>query len=226
MWKKLVIVGVLGTVGAGALLSLTSCSSTPNRNPTGELFPEVQGTALDGASWSLPGDLRGAPAVLLIGYVQNAQFDGDRWLLGILQVKLDVRVFEVPTIDGLIPGLIAGTIDDGMREGIPSEDWASVVTVYDEADRIVALTGNETPRNMRVMLLDASGRIRWFHDRGYSAGKLLELQSALTSLKEKTAHRGQRQGGPELGVLPGRVDHDPLRVEDESAQGRVGGQGQ
>ena len=66
-----------------------------------------------------------------------------------------------------------------MRSGIPSEDWPSVATVYGPgAIRIVELTGNERPRNIRVLLLDAGGRIRWFHDRGFSASKLLELDQA------------------------------------------------
>ena len=74
-----------------------------------------------------------------------------------------------------------------MRSGIPEEDWASVITVYgSDADRIVALTGNEQPRNMRVLLLDAEGRVRWFHDRGFSAAKLLELVRTARELSPAT----------------------------------------
>jgi hypothetical protein len=70
-----------------------------------------------------------------------------------------------------------------MRSGIPSEDWASVVTVYGSPAReVVALTGNENGRNMRVLLLDHGGVVRWFHDRGYSAGKMLELDAAARAL--------------------------------------------
>ncbi|HEU4703670.1 MAG TPA: hypothetical protein VFS37_14400, partial [Conexibacter sp.] len=69
----------------------------------------------------------------------------------------------------------------GMRSGIPSEDWASVVTVYNsDAERLVQFTGNASPRNIRVLLLDAAGRVLWFHDRGFSAGKLIELQRAVS----------------------------------------------
>ena len=48
--------------------------------------------------------------------------------------------------------------------------------------RSVEFTGNEKPRNMRVVLLDAEGRIRWFHDRGFSAGKVVELDALVRSL--------------------------------------------
>jgi hypothetical protein len=160
-------------------LFLVSCqSSTTNRNPTGETFPAVEGSSLKGELVRLPEN--GRALVLLIGYAQNAQFDADRWLYGLMQADLGVKVIELPTIPGLFPRLISGGIDSGMRSGIPSEDWGSVVTVYGPgAKTIVNFTGDERPRNIRVLLLDPNGRVRWFHDRGFSASKLIELGRAI-----------------------------------------------
>jgi len=163
-----------------ALLLVPSCAGvTPNRDPEGERFPSVRGTALDGKEWRLPEDLEGRWALLLVGYVQGAQFDLDRWTMGVLDADLGVPVLEVPTIEGLVPSLISGWIDDGMRAGIPKQDWPSVVTVYGDADAIVALTGNESPRNGRVLLLDDKGVVRWFSDEGYAARAMLELRDLL-----------------------------------------------
>jgi hypothetical protein len=159
-----------------ALLLLTSCQSAPeNRDPTGEVFPSVQGTALDDTTVQLPEDLGDRYTVLLVGYVMEAQFDCDRWILGLMQDETPADLYEVPTIKGMLPGMFSGFIDDGMRKGIPQEDWGSVVTVYDDADAIVRLTGNDGSRNARVLLLDEEGRVVWFHDRGYSARALLEM---------------------------------------------------
>ena len=176
--------------GAGALamgialvISVLGCRPTiENRDPVGETFPSVRGESLDGDSVRIPDDFAGEPMVLLVGYVQKAQFDLDRWALGILQAGLPVRVLEVPTIRGLLPGAFARTIDAGMLSGIPSEDWGSVITVYGDAGKIVRATGNEGARNGRILLLDAAGRVAWYHDRGYSAGKMLELRRAAESL--------------------------------------------
>lgn len=163
-----------------ALSSLVGCGSTvENRDPVGLVFPSVRGESLEGDSMRLPQDLSGEPALLLVGYVQNAQFDLDRWLLGLAQGEVNVRILEVPTIKGLVPGLIAGTIDEGMRSGIPKEDWGSVVTVYSDAASIVDFTGNEKPNNGRVLLLDPDGKVIWFHDRGYSARLIVELKEKL-----------------------------------------------
>lgn len=169
--------------GLGVLLLLVpmSCRSTvANRDPIGERLPTVAGENLAGEAQTLPLE---EPTILLVGYVQDAQFDADRWLIGLLQAPPAGRILEVPTVAGLFPRMISGTIDSGMRSGIPSEDWESVVTIYGpDADRIVELTGNETPRNIRVLLLDAEGTVRWFHDRGFSAAKLLELGEAALQL--------------------------------------------
>ncbi len=163
-------------LAAGLLcLQLASCRApVPNRVPLGHEFPIVQGRSLTGESVRLP--MLGERTLLLVGYAQNAQFDADRWIFGLLQAELPIRIVELPTIPGLFPRLISGSIDSGMRSGIPSEDWASVVTVYGPPAReIVNFTGSEKPRNMRVLLLDRDGTVRWFHDRGFSAAKLLEL---------------------------------------------------
>ena len=180
--RPLLLLGLLVLVAAG--FALQGCRATyPNRVPVGERLPSVEGESLEGTAFLLPEDLAGAPAILLLGYVQDAQFDADRWLFGLLQAEIPVRFLEVPTIPGLVPTLLSGTIDSGMRSGIPSEDWGSVVTVYgDPAGELVRFTGNETPRNVRVLLLDAEGQVRWIHDRGFSAGKLLELSRAAADL--------------------------------------------
>jgi hypothetical protein len=168
-----------------AVVALGACASpVPNRDPVGQAFPQVQGESLAGEAMTLPDDLAGAPAILLVGYVQEAQFDLDRWLLGLLDSGTPVRLLEVPTIPGLVPGLFSDSIDAGMREGIPSEDWSLVVTVYGDGDAIVDLTGNTSPRNTRVLLLDADGVVRWFHDRGYSARVMLELDERARALAD------------------------------------------
>ena len=168
------------------LPALSACSSSlPNRVPLGERFPTVTGEALSGETVTLPDDVAGAPAVLLVGYVQEAQFDADRWLFGLLQARTPVALREVPTIPGLMARAAGGFIDEGMRGGIPHEDWRAVITLYGGgAADVAAFTGNTRSSNMRVLLLDADGRVAWFHDRGFSAGKLLELDRAARALVE------------------------------------------
>lgn len=182
--RLLMALFVIGAVLATSFV--VGCSSpVKNRNPVGDAFPAVSGEALDRKAWTLPADLKG-PAILLIGYVQDAQFDLDRWLIGLDQVGAPVPYYEVPTIKGLVPGLFAGSIDDGMRRGIPEEAWGGVITVYGDAGSIVALTGNENPNNGRILLLDAGGEVVWFHDRGFSPLHLRQLVEKARSLPKSS----------------------------------------
>jgi hypothetical protein len=184
---------VLAALSAALTTALTTAllcgchSAQPNREPVGELFPTAVGTSLDGTRVEVPTVWRGMPTVVLVGYVQEAQFDADRWMLGLLQAGaagMRLRIVELPTIPSRIASLFDDTIDQGMRNGIPPEDWASVVTVYGAAARpIAAFTGTERPRTMRVLLLDASGRVVWFHDEGYSPRELLDLLGAAAALE-------------------------------------------
>jgi len=172
---------ILGLAAAGVLLSSWGCGSTlPRRDPTGEAFPRVTATNLDGDPVTLPS---GEAQLLLVGYLQEAQFDLDRWLLGLLQAGAPVPIYEVPTIPSRIASVFEEGIDGGMRAGIPPEEWRGVVTLYgQDAEPVAELTGTENGRNGRVLLLDAGGRIVWFHDEGYSAATLLDLLEAARSL--------------------------------------------
>ncbi len=173
-------------VFAAVAVSLRGCATThENRNPTGEAFPEVVGQSLEKERTELPAALSGRPAVVLVGYKQATQFDIDRWFMGLIQAEVDAQIVEVPTIPGLMPTLASSWIDDGMRSGIPEEDWGSVVTLYGAgATPIARLTGTENGRLARVIVLDAEGAIVWFDDKGYSARKAMEVAAVVRRLND------------------------------------------
>ena len=168
-----------------ALIStLSACHDPyPNRDVVGERFPSVRGVALDQRAWTLPKDWGGKPAIALLGYVQDTQFDIDRWLIGLDMTETRAPIYEVPTIKGLVPRMISGRINEGMRSGIPKQIWAAVITVYQDGERTQRFTGNMNPRNARVLLVDAQGVIQFFTDEGFSVSGLNALRAALNSLE-------------------------------------------
>ena len=168
-----------------ALLLLAACSSTV---PTPQLgkdtrFPTVTGESLTKERVVLPDKYKGKLALVLIGYQQRTQFDIDRWILGVLQAEIPVELVEVPTIAGMMPQMVQGFINNGMRSGIPEADWGSVVTVYEDAPKIVEVLGNERPQSAHVVLLDTEGRIVWSSNIGYSASQVLELKKIVAELR-------------------------------------------
>lgn len=167
------------------LFSLSACRTpvaTPH-NLTNKNFPQVRGQSLAKEQILIPDHYKGKPTVFLIGYQQRAQFDIDRWILGVLQADIPVQIVELPTIAGMMPQMVQGFIDNGMRSGIPKEDWASVVTIYQDADKIISAIGNERPQSAHVVLIDKASKIVWSSNKGYSAGQILELKELVEKLE-------------------------------------------
>ncbi|WP_350431897.1 hypothetical protein ABIS04_17490 [Shewanella sp. H8] len=163
-----------------SLLLLSACSTIyPNQEITGQVFPSVTGQTLEKESMTLPDDLQGEMALLLIGYKQDSQFDIDRWLIGLDMTQTTVSVYEVPTIQGLFPRMFSTLINNGMRAGIPKPLWKGVVTVYQDGEKVQAFTGNENPNNSRVVLINAQGKVIYFYDQGFSVDALNKLRALL-----------------------------------------------
>lgn len=171
---------------SASLFELGCMTTVPNKDQTGKIFPSVTGTALDDRSWQLPEELKGQNTLLLIGYKQETQFDIDRWLIGIDQTGMDAQIFEIPTMRGWVPRMIASKIDSGMRAGIPKELWKIVISVYKDADKIVDFTGNENPSNARVIVLNENGEVLFMHDRGFSVAALNNISRFFPKLEGKS----------------------------------------
>ncbi len=157
-------------------LALSACSKQyANQNVLGKSFPSVVGESLQGEVKQLPADVQSNATILLIGYVQNSQFDIDRWLIGMDMVGVKAPAYEIPTIAGLFPQFFETQINDGMRKGIPKELWKGVITIYDDGETVQQFTGNTNPNNARVMVLNSVGEVIYFYDRGFSVDALKNL---------------------------------------------------
>ena len=158
-------------------LTLVGCATTyTNKNPVGELFPNVSGESLEKKEVNMPEYFKGSKAILLLGYKQDSQFDIDRWLIGLDMTNTTVKVFELPTIQGMLPRMFSTFIDEGMRKGIPKELWGGVITVYADGAELQEFTGNENPNNALVLLLNKEGKVIYFYDRGFSVLALNKLR--------------------------------------------------
>jgi hypothetical protein len=148
------------------------------------MFPTVVGTTLEGEELTLPAAYAGEPAVILVGYQQRAQFDIDRWVMGLIQADIDAPMLEIPAVPGLAAAFASDLIDQTMRDGIAEEDWAFIMTLYGQAAQSLAeFTGTERGQMTRVFVLDAEGRVAWFDDGGFTARKALEVREVVDLLR-------------------------------------------
>lgn len=163
-----------------ASLIFSGCSTTyTNQNVVGKMFPNVSGQSLEKEQVNIPTDFKEDFTLLLVGYKQNSQFDIDRWLIGLDMTGTNVAAYEIPTIQGMFPRMFSTFIDNGMRAGIPKSLWKGVITVYNDGDKVQAFTGNESPNNARVILLNKTGEILYFYDEGFAVAALNELRALL-----------------------------------------------
>ncbi|NVJ60510.1 MAG: hypothetical protein HWE27_08970 [Gammaproteobacteria bacterium] len=163
-------------------LILSGCMTNyPNQDIIGKTFPSVVGESLEKEQVVLPEKFNEQRSVLLIGYVQNSQFDIDRWLIGLDMTNTSVPVYELPTIAGMFPQFFETQINNGMRKGIPKELWKGVITIYEDGETVQAFTGNQNPNNARAIVIDDSGTILFFHDRGFSVDALKQLRAAIST---------------------------------------------
>ena len=159
---------------------LLSCSTTyTNIDPSGKTFPNISGSSLNGKEYTIPADFSGEKILLLVGFKRKSQFDIDRWTIGLDQTKTRVKTIELPATQGWFPILFNDMIDNGMRNGIPNEFWKDVITVYNDGETVQQFTGNQKPLNCRVILLDSSGKVIFFHDRGFSVKALNQLREKI-----------------------------------------------
>lgn len=164
-------------------LAISGCSNPiANRTPINQMFPSVAGEDLNKNNVNLPSLFQGKTSLVLVGYVQDAQFDIDRWLIGLDMTQTQVAAYELPTIGGMFPRMFETYINEGMRAGIPKSLWGGVITIYDDADKIRLLTGTENPNNARVILLNGEGKITFFYDEGFSVEALNNLRDVLAAI--------------------------------------------
>ncbi len=164
------------------LLLLTACSTTyPNKQVVGKSFPSITGKSLEKEELSMPAMFTEELTLLLVGYKQDAQFDIDRWLIGLDMTETVLPVYELPAIQGMFPRMFSTLINNGMRSGIPKPLWKGVITIYEDGDKVQKFTGNVNPNNARVILLNQAGEIIYFYDQGFSVAALKELRMLINS---------------------------------------------
>lgn len=159
-----------------AAVLLAGCNIVPSRDPTGERLPKAEGKTLAGEPVSLESPLAGKPAVFMIPYTTDAQLDADRWSLGLHQLANPTPRFELGVVPTTFGVLVAPAIDMDRRAKRAEVTWPAVLCFYaDGADALATQTGMGDAEYARILLVDASGTIVWYCDKGYTTERCAEL---------------------------------------------------
>ncbi|MDF1809555.1 MAG: hypothetical protein P1U42_07665 [Phycisphaerales bacterium] len=142
-------------------------------------FPTISAENLNREPVTLPDDLAGNPAIVLVAFKRQQQSNVNTWLDQLTMIEESipgVRVIETPTISSFYWGWMAGFIDGGMRSGIPDQDArARTITLYTNTQKFRDALGLESNSTIYAVLLDDSGRVLRIEPGDFSQEKFDRL---------------------------------------------------
>ena len=144
-------------------------------------FPRITAENLNRVEMTLPDDLAGSPALILIAYKQKQQTNVNTWLDRMDEIESaipGVQIIETPTISSGKWGWMAGFIDGGMRSGIPDpEARARTITLYTDVSLFNQALNIESTDTIYAVLLDEEGEVLDMAEGDYTPAKLDALRS-------------------------------------------------
>ena len=136
----------------------------------GERLPQLQGEYLSGRKATLPDDVSGRVALLLVGFSYASRVtvkDWTRRFRADFPDKTQVTFYQVPMLGGMAR-LGKWFIEGGMRRGNAKADYENVITVYGGTEawrqRLGVKAGDAKAEDTAyLVLLDRKGNVVWRH---------------------------------------------------------------
>ncbi len=179
---------LLAALGIGSLM-LASCRHqslglrTQAERVRTPYFPTITAENLNKEEITLPTDLAGNPALILVAYKQQQQTNVNTWLDRMDEIQTaipGVQIIETPTISSGRWGWMAGFIDGGMRSGIPDPDArARTITLYTDVSLFNQALMIEDTDTIYAVLLDEAGEVVTTIEGDFTEEKISMLAGSL-----------------------------------------------
>lgn len=145
-------------------------------------FPHVEGKALTGSKFEVPGDLAGDYNLILVAFLREQQEDIDTWMPGadsLEKTNENFAFYEFPVLSEM-NAVSRWFIYQGMRGGITSEAArARTVTFHLDKEEFRRQLGIESEDYISVFLVDSASTVLWRTSGKWSEEKEGELREAL-----------------------------------------------
>jgi hypothetical protein len=151
------------------------------------IFPNVQGSNLEGKDFNLPEDFDGELNLALIAFQREQQELVDTWLpfARFLEDRFEgFRYYEFPTIYKA-NAATRWFINTGMRRGIKDpKARATTITLYLDKKKFRRALEIPHEGTIYALLVDGTGRVIWRVDGTLSKGKRRALEDLLSKMLE------------------------------------------
>lgn len=148
----------------------------------GMMFPDVQGSNLQGRRFNLPKDLAGSFNIVIIAFKQNQQLDANTWLPHVHRLTrqhAQVRYYELPTLRRM-SRMRRTMLDMSMRMGVTDKRTrASTITLYVNKTAFKAALGIPHEEAITILLLNKAGDVLWRVMGPYNKAKGASLAATL-----------------------------------------------
>jgi hypothetical protein len=148
-----------------------------------EQIPKTASESLAGQQVVLPDSLKGKPAVVIVGFSKSSQDAVKEWdTRARKQLGAGFDVYQMAVLEDA-PSFVRGMIKHAMKGSTPADRQSHfLVAVKGEAELKKAAAFSEA-NEPYLLLLDASGEIRWRTHGPVSDAALKELSDRVQGLK-------------------------------------------
>lgn len=158
-----------------SLLSLAILCSVPlGIACRAQSLPSTEGETLSGHRIVLAHAISGKSAVIIVGFSKDSGPGCGDWSKAVRtdSALAGVAVYQVAMLAGA-PGFVRGAIKSGMRKGLSGAEHDNFIVFTQDENSWRSYLGVTSDKDPWVVLIDATGRIRW-HGHG-AAGNLEPL---------------------------------------------------
>ena len=149
-------------------------------------IPAVTGTTLSGEKVSLPQDLHGAPAVLVLGFSQASREQAKAWgkrLAVDFDEQPEVRFYEVPMLGG-VPKFLRGMVVKKIAQDVSDNGKRHFLPIYEHEAEWRTVAGYTKTDDAYVVLIDGDGKVRWKSEGALTDGIDAELRQRVNELRK------------------------------------------
>lgn len=168
------------------LPAVLAASLLPTPTPAVTL-PEVRAQLLTGAAVSLPADLRGKPAIIVIGFSQGSRDQVAGWgrrLTPDFHDSTDVLYYEAAELES-VPRILRGWVKGKIRDTVPERARAHFFTVQDREAEWKHVAHFAAKDDAYILLIDPVGRVHYTAHGPTSDAAYAQLKQRVEALRAR-----------------------------------------
>ena len=126
-------------------------------------IPPIRGTTFAGEIVTLPDALRGRAGVLIVGFSKASRQQASAWghrLADDPQRPPQLAYYEMPVLES-VPKLLRGLVLKQIKEDVSANGQKHFLPIMDHEANWKSAAGFAQPDDAYLLLVDASGAVRW-----------------------------------------------------------------